>query len=381
MSVRKAIIESIQLDNACEVDEANGIIKNVRVLGSRSANCHDVPGVTEGTEYTRQAMESVLGLYENCHVNVAHNRTNPDSERNPMEVFGTLRDNRLVADHDGPAVRANLLVNRKHPMAAIVMEDVQRKMGIYGLSHHAFTNKARVHEGRYVVEAIGEVRGVDLVTRPATNKNLFESSESKPMKHTFRAVLESRKVKFPKIVKRLLEDGDMPIDVPVTDQPVDHDQAIDDAFVNAMKALVDSYASGDCKDAEMLSKLKQLVKAHKGIKGEDPKADNVLDEEEEKPADDESEKKKDEDVKESIRLQRENAALKCIIESGAKPTPIIMKMLLLCESDEDRKELLKERVTGSVVTSTVPGHAQQHTETIESDKLPDSKTFAAMIAG
>lgn len=375
MKKKIAIIESIQLDESVTVDEESGVIKNVRVLGSRSNNCHDVPGVTEGTEYTRTAMKGVLSLYEDATVYVNHNRKEPDAERPFSDSFGVLRENRIADDKDGPAVRANLHYNKAHPLAGMVVEDVKNKLGRCGLSHHAFTSKARVSEGRYVVESIGEVRSVDLVTRPATSKNLWESEQVK--KHTLRQILEARKVKFPKTVKRLLEEGDMPIDAPMTDSPVDHEQALDDGFSGALKALVDSYMSGSLDADAAATKFKEILKAHSKIKNGDAKKDS---EPEDKPA----EPPADEEKKmESEQLKRENAALKCIIESGVKPTPILMKALLALDSDADRKELLKVQVVESqtsqtTVTSTVPNHAPR-IETIESKTVPDVKAFAASI--
>ncbi len=373
-SAKRELIESVQLDSQCTVDKENGVIRNVRVLGSRSKNCHDVPGVTEGTEYTRQAMNAVLPLYEDNTVNVDHNRKDPDAERPLSDVFGVIRENKVIDDPDGPAVRANLHYNRAHPLAAMVVEDVERKLGRCGLSHHAFTAKARVHEGRYIVESIGEVRSIDLVTRPATNKNLFESIENKTMKFTFRQVLESRRAKYPKTVKRLLEmDDAVPADMPATDAPVDSATAIDEAFVGAMKALIDGYASGSVSDAEMIAKLKQLVKAHKGING-GGKDEEI--ESEEKP----EEKKEEEKKMESLKLKRENEALKCLLESGiSRPSPILLKALQSLETDADRKELLKAHTETSGVRSIVPGHGLPARTVESTETLPSVKDFAASI--
>lgn len=365
---KRELIESVQLDSQCTVDKDAGVIRNVRVLGSRSKNCHDVPGVTEGTEYTRSAMSGVLALYEDATVYVDHNRKEPDAERPFGDVLGTLRESKIVDDPDGPAVRGNLYFNRAHPASAMVVEDVERKLGRCGLSHHAFTAKARVHEGRYIVESIGEVRSIDLVTRPATNKNLFESVESKTMKFTFRQVLESRKDKFPKTVKRLLEMDDAIPAMPATDAPVDSAQAIDEAFVSAMKALIDGYASGSVTDADMVAKIKQLVKAHKGINGGGKDEDM----ETETPADDAKQ--------ESLKLKRENEALKCLLESGiTKPSSILLKALQSLDSDADRKELLKTHTEPSGPRSIVPGHSTPVRTTESTETLPNVKDFAASI--
>lgn len=363
--------ESIQLDAGCTVDESAGVVRNVRVLGAKSPNCHGVPGVTAGTEYTRTAMESACKLYEENTVYADHpDRSAPHAERKITETLGVLRGNRVAEGKDGPEVRADLHFYTSHPTAPQLIEDVNRKLGRFGLSHNAVTGKASVREGRYIVESLSEVRSIDLVNRAATNRNLWESREVQA-NTTLRQVLEARKDKLGPVGRALLEDHCAPMmDAPVADAPADHNEAVDQAFVGAMKALIDGYASGELADADMLKKLKQLVKAHCGVKDGS------------EPAEDEPEDAEKDDMNESIEaLKQENSSLRYLLEhgQGVKLKPAVLKAFMLLESDDDRKELLESYRTAGVsaVRSTVPGNVPS---TVTESKTPtDAKSFAALI--
>jgi hypothetical protein len=168
------------------VDTDAGIIFGVRVLGRFSRNSHGAPGAVNGTEYTRACMESALPMYEDAPVKVGHpaDRNRPGVERSPTETFGTLRNARVETDEQGePCVRADLHFYTTHPLAERVVEDVQRGLGKFGLSHNAAAARERVDRGsrRLVIESLALVRSVDLVDNPATNRNLWEADSMDPI--------------------------------------------------------------------------------------------------------------------------------------------------------------------------------------------------------
>lgn len=363
--------ESFQLDAETTVDEDAGIIRNVRVLGASSRNCHGVPNVTKGSRYTKAAMESGCQLYNGTTVLIDHNRKDPGAERSTREVLGKLENCHVVMEDGEPVTRGDLPYYKSDPFAQKVVEDVKRKIGNFGLSHHAYTDKASVKDGVYVIESIAEVKSVDLVLRAAANRNLWESQE--PMKHTLRQILEAHKAKYPKTVKCLFEE-DMPsMDAPVTDEPVDHEQALDDGFAAALKALVDNYISGSI-DAEAASaKFKEILKAHSKIKGGKEDKEEKPEPPAEPPADDSKQ--------ESEQLKRTNAALRCILEAGiVKPSPVLMKALESLPTDDDRKALLAEqKKETSTVRSTVPGHTPVVESTDPKNQPVDVKKSAARI--
>lgn len=152
------------------VDRKAGVIFGVKVLGAKSKN---------GRTYSPKAMSAAARLYEGIAVNIDHpDRTNPHRERGIRESFGVLR-NATVRD-DG--VYADLHYVRSHDLAEQIAERAERFPDKMGLSHNARGNVVN-HGGRQIVEDIEQVRSVDIVTRPATVKGLFESERTQ-MKNT-----------------------------------------------------------------------------------------------------------------------------------------------------------------------------------------------------
>lgn len=347
---QRHIIESIQIDSLCTVDETNGVIRNVRVLGPKSPNCHDIPGVTKGTQYLRSAMESGLPMYNGAPVYIDHpDRRNPGMDRPAEQAFGKLENARINVGKDGDETRADLPYYKSHPMTARVVEDVQRKIGNYALSHNAVTGKAKVLEGIYVVETLEEVRSVDMVTRGATNKNLWESREPKMQKYTLRAILEARAKKnmLGARGKHLLEDSamadmmDKTTDVDA--ETPDHEAALDSGIAGALKALVDDYISGDMDEAAVGKKFCQIVKAHGKIKAGGKDTEEEYEEDEKNQGMDKGAGKsgdKDKEEMESLRLQVK--VMGQVIESKKFPNKVQVKAL--CSKDlteAERKQLLE----------------------------------------
>ena len=344
MAVGNFIFESIYLDDQCVVDKEAGVIRNVRVLGPSSPNCHEIPGVTKGTKYTRSAMESEIKLLDGAPVYTDHpDRRNPAADRKGDDAFGILEKNRVATGKDGDEIRGDLPYYKTHPMAPRVIEDVERKIGNFALSHNAVTGRATVQEGYYVVETIEEVRSCDLVTRGATNRNLWESKEPtrKTMKTSLRLILESFKAKkkFGPYAKFLLEGMDAPaLDAETETGAADHETALDDGMIGAAKAVLDDYKAGSLDVGECLKKIGQITKAHAKIKG----GKDTEEEMEKDPITKEDTSKDEKDTKEKCEsLTRKNAVLGLLIESGKKATPLQIKALESLPTDKDRKELLE----------------------------------------
>lgn len=166
-----------------KIDKDKGIIYRVKVLGRFSRNSHGAAEAENGTEYTLQAMKSELPLIEGRKVKTDHppDRTNPGKERTIDATFGVLRNCLIESDeHGDPAIWGDLHCLTTHPMYPRVLEDVEKQLGVYGLSHNAAASKERMDRDRglLVIEEIGIVRSVDLVDKPATNRNLWEGHSS-----------------------------------------------------------------------------------------------------------------------------------------------------------------------------------------------------------
>lgn len=336
-----------------KIDRDAGVIYGVKVLGRYSRGSHSVREAENGTEYTPECMRAALPLYEGAKVFTDHpaDRSKPGVERGTREAFGVLRNARVESDDDG--VRADLHYLRKNQLAEDVLDDVERGLGIYGLSHNAASDRERIDRAnrRLVIESIAVVRSVDLVTRPATNRNLWESQEPTAMTITIRSLLESQAARFLKSPARsgwlraLLEDdalsdamtGEM--DAPAAES--DPDAAMWGGFWAAISAIGEKYKAGEMDAAAAAKAVAKYFKTHEKLSQADEPEDVT-------ESDDEPDKKDDKgktDTMESLaaenaRLKRE-AACRTLCESESfTPKPTQLKALVLLESDAERKELI-----------------------------------------
>jgi hypothetical protein len=324
-----------------KVDRQAGVIYGVRVCGRFSPNTHGDPEATQGTEYLHEALEAARPLYEGAKVMCDHpaDKNRPAGDRPVRDVFGVLRNYRVEPDGS----RADLHYLKKHPMAESVVEDVERGMGLYGLSHNARDGSPgrAVRDGRRVVSRIESVRSVDLVDRPATNKNLWESLD---VTTTLKTLLESRKPSLSTArqawATHLLEMDDLagPMDAPA---PVatDPDEALKGGFEAAATAIVQQMMAGDLDDTAGLKKLKELMKAHSKLTGDaEPEAPVEESEGGDKPKDDE--KKDKPDMAESVELaalKRKDAARDLCESLQFVPTKDQLAALVEIQSDAARK--------------------------------------------
>lgn len=285
---------------ALKIDRDKRIIYGVKVLGRISRNSHGLKEAENGTEYTRQCMESALPLYEGVEVLANHDASSRD--RGVEHVVGVLREARV--DDDG--IRANLHYFDSHPVSARVLEDIEHRLGVLGLSHDAEAARERFDRTsrRLVIESLKSVKSVDIVRKPATNRNLWESQEP-PVKTSLRKLIESLKLTPTRDgwKKRLLEDDAMgpPLDAPIEEPAADPDQALTDGFKAAIMACVDD----DSMDAAAkIAKIKTLLTTHEKLtQAAEPDAVQ-----EEDMTDDK--KKADEDKTESVKVKAELESLK-----------------------------------------------------------------------
>lgn len=364
------------------VDQDAGVIYGVKILGRYSPNCHGLQGVTEGTEYTPACMREGAKLYEGATVYTNHDRAAGDGARNVNDTFGVLKNVRAENDE----LRGDLHYLKNNPMAARVVEDVSRGLGVYGLSHNAYPKKASVREGRYVIDSIESVRSVDLVDKPATNKNLAESREN-TMKRKFRVLLtealKGRSAVRQKIGKKLLEDAtmggemDTEVETPDTASPED---ALKDGFRTAINAILDD----DSMDAAAkVAKIKTLLTTHEKLTSESEPKDDP--EPEPKSKDDPT----TESLQKEIRELKAKEAIRTLCEAeGVNPSPVLLKSLMLLESEADRKALIAEHKpakggSSKPLSSGPPSKKTSGTNgTNESPQLTEATTakdFAAML--
>jgi hypothetical protein len=348
---RRSLLEQVAFATAptaapLKIDEAAGVIFRVKVLGRFSRNNHGVQEAENGTEYTPGAMRSALTQYEGAKVKANHppDRNRPAAERPVEDTFGVLRNCVIENDESGnPAVWADLHCLTSHPMYRRVIEDVQKGLGVYGLSHNAASSRERLDRAtkRLVIEEVALVRSVDLVDRPATNRNLWES-ESRHVAITLRSLLEGLLPKWKKNRRswadRLLEDDAM---APMMDAPVEGDAAAEpedqlwSGFQAAITGVLDKYKSGDITADDCCKQIKDWVKAHDKLTGSsEPEPVEESDDE------DDDKKKSDMEAK-CESLTSENKALRlCLLEGVTNPTPAQLKAICRMESEAEQKELI-----------------------------------------
>lgn len=162
MRIRERIRDALR---EAVVDTERGIIRDVVLLGLRSANAreYDEAGV-------RRAVEE--GLYSGVHVYADHVPDDADGSapRSVRELIGTTGNARF----ERGKVLADLNITTSDPTGRKVLEIASRPElnGAVGMSHDAL---GEMDEGEKRVVEITEVLSVDVVTRPATTKSLFES--------------------------------------------------------------------------------------------------------------------------------------------------------------------------------------------------------------
>ena len=151
-----------------KIDEVNGIIRDVKVLGFESKN---------GYEYAKEAVKKAAPLYEGVDVNIDHDRKTPGTNRGVKEQWGALKNPKFV---ESVGVVADLHYLTEHQETKTNLERIRKNMSV-GLSHVAEVTMAKStpKDKRKCVESIERVISVDFVRRPATTKNLFESEGNK----------------------------------------------------------------------------------------------------------------------------------------------------------------------------------------------------------
>jgi hypothetical protein len=154
------LLEYVASDAALKIDREHGIVRDVKVLGLVSAN---------GRVYLKEGLAQALRLYERRPVNIDHA---PADRRSYRDRIGLLQNCRLAED----GIRADLIINPRHPLAEQVLWDAEHAPTNLGLSHDA-TGRTTWKDGKQIVEAITAVRSVDLVAEPATTQSLFEDRQ------------------------------------------------------------------------------------------------------------------------------------------------------------------------------------------------------------
>lgn len=344
------------------IDRERRVIEGVRVLGRFSRNSHGLKEAVNGTEYTPECMRGAIPLYEGAEVLADHDTAGGRTaglaqrrtERGVEYVVGVLRNVRMEGEAGKEHVRADLHYFDSHPVTARVLEDVERGLGVFGLSHDASAGRERFdpQAKRLVIESLSAVRSVDLVRKPATNRNLWESRE---MKTTLRELLEARRPKWSKARRlwatRLLEDDmmapsmDAPMDAPAAGG--DEDDALWTGFKQAIDKLFDQYVAGEMDEKAVGKTVVEYLKAHKKLTSDTEPAAPDVQEEEDDDADKKSDAAKTESLKaENDKLKRKIAVRELIEEAKIPADKAFIESLEELPIASARKLVEREKARG-----------------------------------
>lgn len=289
------------------VDREAGVIYGVKVVGRRSPNKHGVEGADDGTEYTMEALEGALHLYDGINCNIDHPpRKEPGKERSAHDRFAWI---------ENPEVMEAGIFGELHfldptdPLAVKMFNAAERKPDAFALSHNAW-GRGEVRNGRYVITEIPEVRSVDIVADGGTNRSLFEGRE---MTTTVAALLREHKTtkSRKKAIYAILEADEFD-EMPMEEADETGDElGKDEHLANAMTAVIKDANLSPAEKKKQINKM--LAMLDEGDSGDT-----------EIPADFEGEEDEEENLEESE--EDEEAKLK----EG-------------CEDEDDKKNLKESR--------------------------------------
>lgn len=346
------LIEYVASDTTLVVDEANSVIRNVRVLGLVSAN---------GREYDRGGVKAAIPLYQGRVVNANHS-ARPGESRSVYDRCGWLKDVR--EDRDG-GLRADLHYLKSHPIAGPLVEAARRNPSLFGLSHTARGRETQ-REGKTVIESIQSVSSVDIVAEPATVAGLHESRlpvAKKKLSELIECLCKTR----PGYAGALKEMADSGVMSPGADMPEpkedlkpdagrDHTHALRDA----MKAILDDEK---LSDAEIMGKIKAILKMLK--KGGDVPA---------------GEPDGDEGAEESKRTKARLNLMEAANEAGVRVSKVVIEGIRSDLTADQAKALVAE-LKGSTggnghrpgARSATPGASGKGGSTaVTEEKVPDN---------
>ena len=318
------------------IDEENGVIKRVRVLGHESKNRR---------RYPEAVMRAAVPLYNGVKVKLNH--PDPDdenSERQVQENFGVLQnpfyqDNAIYADHLFPP---------KHSYSGSYVDACRRYSTALGFSHNAVGEFHLDDDGWQIVEEVTEVVSADIVDSPATNKGIFESQRERTVARKInirKALAHTPKSNVHKALLQEIEAGaiapDLAVDLPVdAGEVASEEDSVKAAFRSAVMALFDD----DSLNAEAtMAAIKKVIKTHEEVSNPAPAED-----EGEAPADPtapsaptEEEKTTESVLRAEIRTLKNEIDCRSLLEEAGISVEKVLVESLAKLSEAERTALIK----------------------------------------
>lgn len=158
------VLESVQtiVDFDSRHDEKNHVIRGVKFIGNKSKN---------NRGYAKKAIRRVKDLAEGAIVCINHPDKDKITEpRGWGERWGVMRN----TVENGVEGTGDLHYNPNHPLTPAIIYDLRHGMG-GGLSINGRLVMTPGANGVDAVEDVTILRSIDLVLKPATTRDLFES--------------------------------------------------------------------------------------------------------------------------------------------------------------------------------------------------------------
>lgn len=234
---------------ASSIDTESGVIRNVRCLGSVSAN---------GRKYSDKALTSAARLYEEIEVMIDHRGPERRPEARSMrEGVGVLRNCRVDRSNPSdPCVRADLHYYKAFPGIDLVLERIIRTPTKIGLSHDALGEMGSGKEP--IVEEVHRVFSVDLVRDPATSTTLFEERQTMPAITLKESLAKAKTDKGAAKLLKLLEQNEF---APMAEEPMEEPEAGGmDAVAAGLRTMVMGVLDDDSIDtAGKIARIKAIL--------------------------------------------------------------------------------------------------------------------------
>lgn len=308
-----------------EVDDAAGIIRGVKIVGTKSRN---------GRRYTMEALRSAIPMYEGVAVNIDHPHDDPDETRSSYDRFGLIKNVR--EGNDG--LYGDLHYLTSHKMAPSVVEDAKKGLGLFGMSHNASGDGYTENDGTRVIDRILEVRHVDLVADPATTNSLFESRNRKPRRRRMAGVTDPKKLGVSG--SRLQEDMDTNPLLGGAEVEEEEEPGWDDQLGELVKSIMcDPELDSAAKRAKILSALKLMDDDEGGEGGGDT---------EESEDDEDSEYEEDEDDEDEGddkggKKTKESLSTKSLRNLAKHKDPAVRKLVEAFDTNQTKAKLTQKR--------------------------------------
>lgn len=326
------------------IDREKCVVYGVKVLGERSTNPPPRNHV-----YPPETRRAAAQIVEGARAFVGHGDVEARTKGSPRNYADSIGVHRNIRE-EGDGLRSDFHYNPKHPLTEQFLYDAEHCPENVGFSIFARAgSKRRGPNGESIVESIQFDRrshSIDLVCTGATTHTLSEEAMAPTTKKIKAVLAEAYAGDAAKISLVNLIEQDMPAemsaDMPAPETSASADDQVTSAFKSMMYACVDKFIEGELDMMGMVSKLKEIAKAHGKLTGSEESSTPSESSSEEKPAAEHAQPTTADLVEEVRKLKHENAAARVCAAAGVVPNKVLTAALKSAPSEDEMKVLVEE---------------------------------------